>query len=286
MIPNLHPAASAAAPPGPDRRAHRDWLLPFAPLPPGGLAVDLGCGRGGDLLALAARHPDPHARFLGLDGSDAGVAGARAAAACDARVRFDVATLGTRLPFDDASVDLVLSQNLLECLGGHDTFAGEVARLLRPGGVAVIAHWDFDSQLFDGGDRALVRRLVHAYADMRQPWMAHHDGWMGRRLHGVFAPARSFDGEVHARVLTNTVYAAPWYGHAMARSFGSLVKRGLATAEEYARFVSDLERLADAGRYFYAITGFAWVGRRRDDGREPAREPARETAREPAPPVA
>lgn len=49
----------------------------------------------------------------------------------------------------------------------------EAVRVLRRGGQLVVGHWDWDSQLFDGSDWALVRRLVHASADWQQAWMAH-----------------------------------------------------------------------------------------------------------------
>lgn len=259
-IERKHPAPVFA----PDRRAHREWLLSLMSFPTGGTAVDLGCGRGGDLLELAARANDAGARFVGVDVAESAIATARdaARAADDARVTFDVADLSGRLPFDDESVDLVFSQNFVECLGDRGAFVAELARILKPGGVLVTAHWDFDSQIFDGADKGLVRRLVHAFADFQQPWMAHADGWMGRRLWGMFASCGLFDGSVHARVLTNTIYAAPWYGHEMAGSMRALVSRGLATADEYARFVSDLEALDAASRYFYAITAYAYVGRR------------------------
>lgn len=245
-----------------DLRAHRDWLLSFIGLPPGGTVVDLGCGNGGDLLALAALHPDPAARFIGIDAAESGVAAAAARAADDARASVRHHRLAGRIPLDDGSVDAVYSHNLLECLEDRQAFAREVARILRPGGIAVIAHWDFDSQVIDGTDRAAIRRLLHAFADWKQPWMEHADGWMGRRLWGVFAPTGLFDGTVQARVLTNTTYAAPWYGHARVQDFASLAKRGLASADDVRRVMADLEELDRAGRYFYSITGYAYVGRR------------------------
>jgi SAM-dependent methyltransferase len=247
-----------------DLREHRDWLLSFIDVPPGGTVVDLGCGNGGDLLALAARHPDPAARFIGIDASESAVAAAVERAADDPRVTFQHHRLvGRRVPLEDGAADAVYSHNLLECIGDRPAFAREVGRILRPGGVAVIAHWDFDSQIIDGSDRAAIRRLVHAFADWQQPWMEHADGWMGRRLWGVFAPTGLFDGAVHARVLTNTTYAAPWYGHARVQDFGSLVKRGLASEDDFRRVVAELEELDQAGRYFYGITGYAYAGRRR-----------------------
>jgi SAM-dependent methyltransferase len=44
----------------------------------------------------------------------------------------------------------------------------EVARVLRPDGRLVCGHWDWDSQLREADDKALVRRVVHAFADWKQ----------------------------------------------------------------------------------------------------------------------
>jgi SAM-dependent methyltransferase len=245
----------------PDRAAHRAWLTSLAALPPGGAAADLGCGRGEDLRLLAAAQPAADARFVGVDASEAGLAAATAATA-DPRVSFRHASLDERLPFADGELDLVYSHNLLECLADPRRAALEIARVLRPGGQVVVGHWDWDSQLFDGSDKALVRRLVAAYADWQQAWMAHADGWMGRRLWGIFNATGRFTGTVEARVLTNTRYEAPCFGHENAQAFRSLVKRGLASADDHARFARDQAELHARGRYFYAITGFAYVGRR------------------------
>jgi SAM-dependent methyltransferase len=248
----------------PDVAAHRAWLYDLVTLPRGGTLVDLGCGDGRDLLAMAARHRDDGLRFLGLDVSAKGIANATAAADAvgDARVAFARAALGGGLPLADGTVDVAYSHNLLECLADPDAFAREVARVLRPGGQVVVAHWDWDTQLFDVADRATARRLLHAFADWRQPWMEHADGWMGRRLHGVFTATGRFRGAVHAHTLTNTIYAAPWYGHARAQDLARLVAHGLVTAEDHARFAADLERAVASGRYFYALTSFVYVGQR------------------------
>ena len=263
-MPATAPASALASALAPDRREHRDWLLAFADLPADGVAVDLGCGRGDDLRALAARQPTPAARYLGLDASAQSVTAARAMTA-DRRVAFAVADLDAALPLADASVDLVVSHNLLECLADRDAFVREVARVLRPDGQVVVGHWDWDTQCWDATDQALVRRLVGAYADWQQAWMAHADGWMGRRLHGVFTAGAlrgAFTGALHARVLTNTAFEAPWFGQANAMALRALGRRGLAAPEDVERFLEEQAALHAAGRYVYAITGFAFVGRR------------------------
>lgn len=245
-----------------DRRAHREWLLALAAVPAAGLVVDVGCGRGEDLCLLAAAHPGVGLRLVGLDPSAESLAVAAERAAGDTRVSFRTGRADDRLPFDDGSVDVLYSHNVLECLADPGAFAREAARVVRPGGQVVVGHWDWDSQTFDGADKARVRRLVHAYADWEQAWMEHADGWMGRRLWGAFNPTGAFAGRVHARVLTNTAYAPPHFGHENARALRSLVRRGLADAADVEAFEREQRELHERGRYFYSITGYAYVGTR------------------------
>lgn len=117
-----------------DLCAHRDWLLSFVDLPKGGTVVDLGCGNGDDLLTLAARHPDPAARFLGIDAAKGAISVATARAAGDVRVSFIRHRLGEQVPLTDASVDAVYSHNLLECLGDRAASGGRS----RPPGCSTV----------------------------------------------------------------------------------------------------------------------------------------------------
>lgn len=245
-----------------DVREHRDWLLSFVEVPQPATVVDIGCGDGDDLIALAARYRHLGMQFVGIDAGEKSILTAAAQAKNDPRISFRQEKIEGGLPFADGTVDGVYSHNFLECLADGNIFAKEVGRVLRPGGVVVIAHWDFDSQLFDATDKELARRLVHTFADWQQPWMEHADGWMGRRLWGTFAPTKLFAGTVQARLLVNTTYSAPWYGHARAQGFERMARRGLVPAADVKRFTTDLEALAKRGRYFYSIVGFAYVGRR------------------------
>jgi SAM-dependent methyltransferase len=254
VLPNV-PALS------PDIAAHRGWLLSFVEPPPGGIVLDLGCGRGEDLRTLAARHPDADSRFVGIDASEENLTAGRADAAADPRLRFQRHDLGEPIPLAEASVDVVYSHNLLECLADPAALVHEAARVLKPGGQLVLGHWDWDSQVWDGLDRERVRRLVHAFADWQQEWMGHADGWMGRRLWGVVQSSGSFDGAAHARVLTNTEYLPPWFGHANARAMRSLARRGLVDAGDVEAFESEQSELHRQGRYIYGISGYVYVGR-------------------------
>jgi ubiquinone/menaquinone biosynthesis C-methylase UbiE len=96
--------------------------------------LDLGCGTGRHALRLARAG----ARVTGLDLSPGMLQRARAQAA-DAAVDFREHDLHAPLPFGSASFDRIVSGLVLEHLRDLDAFYGEVARVLRPGGAAVLS---------------------------------------------------------------------------------------------------------------------------------------------------
>jgi SAM-dependent methyltransferase len=244
-----------------DESEHRAWLLSHLRDAEGArLVVDLGCGAGKDVAELAAR-TGPDTRLVGIDSWPAQLERAQARCGADPRVSFREFVIGSGpLPLEDGSVDIVFSNNLLECLAEPERLPDEIARVLRPGGQVVCAHWDWDSQTIDVEDKSLARRFVHAFADFQQKWMQHVDGWMGRRLWRIFQHGGRFHGRVHARTLINTVFEPPWYGYGRIADFRQLVDHRVVSAAEYEQLVKEVEAAARGRRYFYSITGYAYVG--------------------------
>lgn len=97
--------------------------------------LDIGCGTGDLVVALSQRLRD--ARIIGMDLSPSMLLYAGRHATTDGRLRFIVGDAAS-LPFDDGAVDLVVSTlSLHHWAEPADAFA-EIARVLRPGGVALI----------------------------------------------------------------------------------------------------------------------------------------------------
>ena len=241
---------------------HRDWLLSLVDFPPGGAILDVGCGKGSDLLALAARVQDPEASFVGVDASADHLAAAQASSK-DERVEFLQAKVGPGLGFGDETFDVLLTQNVLECIPDLDAFIPELARVLRPAGQILASHDDWDTQVFNGSDCERTRRILRAWADSKQSWMDHSDPWMGRRLWGYLEGSGLFEGEVQVRVTTNTEFAEPWHGYRMAHWLVGGVKRHLVSESEYEDFLADLREHAANGSYFWSINRYVYVGRRK-----------------------
>lgn len=170
--------------PGHPIHAHLARLL----APAAGPFVDLGCGAGGTLAALAEVHPQ--ATLIGLDADVASLDQARALLADRApragvELRLERADLERPLPLPDASAGGIVCHNVLECLAEPAALLREAARVLRPGGVAVWSHVDFDAIVVAGAEPGLDRRVLHAYADLQPTWAAHADGRAGRKLAGL-----------------------------------------------------------------------------------------------------
>ena len=109
--------------------------LAFAGVEAGQTVVDLGSGAGLDLL-IAAEKVGPTGRVIGVDMTDAMIEAARANVAKAGAAEIVEVREGhiEQLPIDDASVDWVISNCVINLSPDKPAVFREIARVLRPGG--------------------------------------------------------------------------------------------------------------------------------------------------------
>jgi len=113
------------------------WTL--GRIDPGSVVLDLGCGAGTDLL-IAAQMTGPTGRVIGVDMTSSMLSRARASAQEMGLEGLDLhESLIEALPLEDASVDVVISNGVIDLVPNKDAVFDEIDRVLRPGGRLQIA---------------------------------------------------------------------------------------------------------------------------------------------------
>jgi arsenite methyltransferase len=108
------------------------WLL--GPVEPGSVVLDLGCGAGTDLL-IAAQMTGPAGHVIGVDMTSSMLERAEASAREMGLGTVELhESLIETLPLDDASVDVVISNGVIDLVPDKDAVFDEIDRVLRPGG--------------------------------------------------------------------------------------------------------------------------------------------------------
>ncbi len=112
----------------------------IGPIVPGETVLDIGCGAGMDLM-LAARRSGPSGKAIGVDMTPAMLELAKRGALKaglwqNTEVRRGIAE---DLPVESGSVDVVISNGVLNLSPDKDRAFREVYRVLRPGGRSYLA---------------------------------------------------------------------------------------------------------------------------------------------------
>lgn len=133
--------------------------------PAGKVIIDVGCGGG----LFAEEVAGLGASVIGIDPAPGAIAAARKHAA-GAGLAIDYRTgSGEHLPADDACAEIVYCVDVLEHVADLDAVVGEIARVLKPGGLF----------LFDTINRTRLSNLV--LIKLCQDWPL--TAWMPRDLH-------------------------------------------------------------------------------------------------------
>lgn len=174
------------------------------PVPEGAVVLDHACGSGTDLL-LAARRAGPGGRAIGVDitpGMRAAALDAARAMAIDTTIEILPGSFD-QLPLADRSVDIVLSNGVLNLAPDKLQVLSEAWRVLRPGGALYLA------------DVVLGRALATPSRSNPALWAAC--------VGGAMTEAALLDALVHVGFVAPYIAARhePFAGTSLPLKFGS-----------------------------------------------------------------
>ncbi|TWP51207.1 methyltransferase domain-containing protein [Lentzea tibetensis] len=197
-------------------------------LRPGQTVLDVGCGPGTDLGDLVTRG----GTVIGVDRDPVMVLEAR-----DRHPHADVRECDAHaLPLADGTVDRVRVDRMLHQVDDPRQVLAEVRRVLKPGGIAVVAQPDWDTLVVDPGDVEVNRALTRYIGASIQ-----RHSTVGRAVPRIGA-------EVGFEVLDVTTTAPVFRDHAEAEMVLGLgrnairaAQAGLIDEKAARRWVSELE---------------------------------------------
>ncbi len=222
---------------------------------PGLTVADLGCGSGRTvrtLLDAGAEVVHAHDHTSDLDDD----------LLADPRVRSRIVDLDGPSPLAPGSVDRVVSLNVAEHLVDPVDHLVEVHRMLRPGGLAVLAHSDWDTSLFTSLDDSLTRELVDRFVAVVPTWAERADGFMGRKLLALADAGASKDApfelvDVRSWADAHRRFDEGSVAFKVAMGILAAAADDPDLAARAAGWLEGLRRLAEADQFLFTVTDVA-----------------------------
>lgn len=220
--------------------------------------LDIGCRNAGYLNDIIKKFPDKVNKAIGIDITD------KHFDEVDYKspVELFVMNCSDGIAFEDNKFDLIIAKDVLECITDKLTFINEIHRILKPGGIIICANADFDSITFNGKDKDLITKAIHAYAVTKQGWMDDLDSWMGRRTYSLFNKTNLFHSSVSIHNVVETEYKEGKMGYNYSQYVKWLVdeKTGTISKKEYKTFIDNLIEADKNGEYIFTKPYFIYKG--------------------------
>jgi SAM-dependent methyltransferase len=180
----------------------------------------------------------------------------------DERVRSVISDPDEPLPFPDATLDRVLSINVAEHLHDPAEHVADCFRVLRPGGLFVLSHSDWDTALFTSDDDGLTRALVDRFVRSYPRWAQRSDGFMGRKLLGLASAAPFTVERVETWADCHRRFDIESVAWKVARGVVAAAAEDDELSEAATTWFDGLRRLAEQDRFLFTVTDVAVVLRR------------------------
>jgi ubiquinone/menaquinone biosynthesis C-methylase UbiE len=218
--------------------------------------LDFGCGMG-DFLGILSKRVSAESMLVGIDAMDRFI---KEANNRHPSINFICMKFDGKLDLPDASFDIILTVDVIECISDKTALLNEFHRVLKPRGKILAAHWDWDTMVYSSDNKELARKAIASFSDWKQPWMDNCDGQMGRKLWGLFEGSNKFRGQPAAFNLIETAYEKGKYGYDRMQDIAAISKKCMNPKNEYEKLHNEMMINNIKGQYFFSLTSFIYCG--------------------------
>ncbi len=219
----------------------------------GNCVLDVGCGAGDDVLALA-QIVGSQGRVVGIDNSETMITEARKRAeGVVSQVEFYVQDAHD-LDFGDNTFNGCRADRVFQHLEKPKQALFEMIRVVRPGSRIVISEPDWETLVVDMPNKYLTRRILNYFCDEIQ------NGWCGRELFRLFNASGLINISIFAGTLTITDYAIADQLFDLRLTAEKLQKANKLTAAEASEWLDYMQYASETRQFFCAVTGFGVIG--------------------------
>jgi SAM-dependent methyltransferase len=230
-------------------------FLTFTGVRPGHSVLEVGCGTGVVLRALAER-VGQRGRVVGVDPSRALLDAAARILRGHARRRCIAlrAGDGAGLPFAADRFDVTLAITVLLHVADPLAVVKEMMRVTRPGGVVAVQDQDFGAVAITHPDRTLTARIMDGVAGRM-----YEEPWSGRRLPGLLRAAGLEPVRLQTDVFQDTTLE-PYAKRFLERRAENAVRFGIVDPPTAQRWLDDLTAVVASGAFVLTINYYGAVG--------------------------
>jgi SAM-dependent methyltransferase len=231
----------------PGVRRLRAWAREVLAPKPGERAVDVGSGTGDELQLLAVA-VGPSGEAIGVEPNPALLAESiKRAKESGSPARF-VPGDAYELPIDESTVDMVRCERVWQHLDEPRRAAAEVARVLRPGGRALVIDTDWATTIMHPGAPEVVEA-------MRRMWLGRFPNpFSGRKLAGQLTAAGLRVDDIGSQALIQDPRAIDTM---LATMTATATDQNFITDAQRDQLIADLRAGAASGDFHFSVTMFA-----------------------------